>query len=123
MRYVTKEEDSTTPVLHNHPHYETWLQLPALVSDGYVYFRNMVGLPVDGGVISSDYRPTEHFDELPQSEKPEGTVLERTPPRNKKKKKSTKLKPNPKTVGMRASDTRALLDVDVDSGSPQGPVE
>jgi hypothetical protein len=26
-----------------HPHYEGWLEMPALMKDGYVYFRMLVG--------------------------------------------------------------------------------
>jgi hypothetical protein len=120
VRYVAKEEDSGKPMLHNHPHYDAWQQLPSLVSDGYIYFRSMIGHPVNGGVISSDYQPSDHFDEIPQTEKTADAAIEGTPPRKKKKKK-TKMKPNPK--GVRAGDAAPLLDADVDSASPQAPVE
>lgn len=122
VRYIAKKEDSGQPLLHSHPHYEAWQQLPGLVSDGYIYFRSVIGHPVDGGVISNDRQSSESFEEVPQTETSRGTTIEGTPPTSKKKKKQkTKMKPNPK--GVRPSDAAPLLDVDVDSGSPQAPVE
>jgi hypothetical protein len=121
VRYVSKEEDGGKPLLQNHPHYSAWQEVPGLVSDGYIYFRAMIGQPVAGEVISSANKQTlESFDEIPPAQKAGGVAPKGI---SATKKKKPKPKPKPKAAGGGSGDTVPLLDVDVDTGSPQVAVE
>ena len=113
VRYVSKDEDESKPLLENHPHYQLWQEIATYASEGVVFFRALIGNPADNGPISSANKDSlEVFDDVPPAQS-----LATTP----RKKKKPKSKPNP--AKSKSADRFPLLDVDVDTGSPQAPVE